>query len=216
TVDFLKSENIITSEPKSDSKYPLHQNITATYFWSGEPASKDNQYTDNLSSAWDSKWVEHFGGVDDPTDRIGYLPAKFIPLENPFYFALPYDDFSSNGSRKSDVNSTVYWSQEKNWNDSESMVKNKWIKITEEDKTVYTQWEDAGPFEYNDKNYVFGTSLPVNKFNNNAGLDVSPAVRDYLGLYHQGRNQVSWQFVDFDNVPDGPWKKIITTSQMTR
>ena len=215
-VNFLNSQNIITSEPKSDSKYPLHQNITATYFWSGEPASKDNQYTDNLSSAWDSKWVEHFGGVDDPTDRIGYLPAKFIPLENPFYFALPYDDLSSNGSRKSDVNSTVYWSQEKNWNDSESMVKNKWIKITEDDKTVYAQWEDVGPFEYDDKNYVFGTSLPVNKLNNNAGLDVSPAVKDYLGLYHQGKNQVSWQFVDFDNVPDGPWKKIITTSQMTR
>jgi len=218
TVNFLKSKNIVTynSKLETNSKYLLHQNVTTTYFWSGESASKDNQYNDNLSSAWDSKWVEHFGGVDDPTNRIGYLPAKFIPLENPFYFALPYDDFSSDGSRKSDANSTVYWSHEKNWNDSESMVKNKWIKIIEGNKTVYAQWEDAGPFEYDDKNYVFGTFPPVNKFNNNAGLDVSPAVRDYLGLYHQGKNQVSWQFVDFDNVPDGPWKKIITASQMTR
>ena len=215
TIYFLKKNNIITFEPKFDSKYPLHQNVTTTYFWTGESASKDNQYTDNLSSAWDSKWVDHFGGVDDPNDRIGFLPAKFAPLENPFYFALPYDDFSSDGSRKYDANSTVYWSNEKNWDDSESMVKNRWIKITKGNETVYAQWEDAGPFEYDDKNYVFGTLMPKNKLNNNAGLDVSPAVKDYLGLFHHGRNKVSWQFVDFDNVPDGPWKKIITISQVT-
>lgn len=216
-VDFLKDREIITSESQleSDSKYPLHENISTTYFWSGEAASNDNGYIDNLSSAWDSKWVEHFGGVDDPTDRNGYIPSKFVPQENPFYFALPYDDFNGDGSRKSDAYSTVYWSNEKNWNDSESMVKNRWIKITKGDGTAYAQWEDAGPFEYNDKNYVFGTSPPTNKLNNNAGLDVSPAIRDYLGLYHRGGNKVSWQFVDFADVPDGPWKKIITTSQVT-
>ena len=110
----------------------------------------------------------------------------------------------------------VYWSHEKNWSDSESMVKNRWIEIIKGDKTAYAQWEDAGPFVYDDKNYVFGNSSPKNKLNNNAGLDVSPAVRDYAGLYDDNQNMVSWKFVDLNEVPDGPWKKIMTTSQITR
>ena len=210
TANFLKSNQIITVRPQllSDSGYFLHQNITATYFWIGEAASEDNQYIDNLSSFWDDKWVVHYGGVDDPNHRSGYFPTKFVPHENPFYAALPYGDFFDNGTRKPNAYDVVYWSNEKNWSDSESMVKNKWIKILKGDKTVYTQWEDAGPFEYDDKNYVFGTSPPENKFNNNAGLDVSPAVRDYLGLYGNDGNKVSWQFVDFDNVPRRSLEKI--------
>lgn len=216
TVNFLKSNQIISVEPPliSISSHPLHQNITATYFWVGEPASKDNQYIDNLSSAWDSKWVEHFGGVDDPDNRNGYLPAKFIPKENPFYFALPYDDFFDNGTRRHNVSNIIYWSHEKNWSNSESMVKNKWIKITKGNKTAYAQWEDIGPFVYDDTNYVFGSVPPKNRLNNNAGLDVSPAVRDYIELYDNNRNIVNWKFVDFGDVPDGPWKKVITTSQL--
>lgn len=215
TVNFLKSRHSISTTSQTLSKYTLHHDITATYFWVGESASKDNQYNDNLSSAWDSSWVVHFGGVDDPINRTGYLPVAFVPRENPFYFALPYDDFFVDGSRKPDAYSTVYWSHEKNWSDSESMVKNRWIAITQGNKTVYAQWEDAGPFLYDDKNYVFGTSPPVNAINKNAGLDVSPAVRDYLGLFNQGKNQVSWQFVDFEDIPDGLWKDVITTSQVS-
>lgn len=64
--------------------------------------------------------VDHFGGVDDPDHRNGYLPSEFVPHENPFYFSLPYDDFFNDGSRKPNASSTVYWSNDKNWNDSES------------------------------------------------------------------------------------------------
>ena len=45
------------------------------------------------------------------------------------------------------------------------------------------------------------------------GLDVSPAVRDYLGL--SGMNRTVWQFVDASKVPDGPWKQVVTTSQIS-
>ena len=92
------------------------------------------------------------------------------------------------------------------------MCKNRWIKITKNGKTAYAQWEDAGPFGEDDKNYVFGNHLPQNNINNNAGLDVSPAVRDYLHL--NDIDKIDWQFIDFDDVPVGPWKKIITTSQI--
>lgn len=78
---------------------------------------------------------------------------------------------------------------------------------------AYAQWEDVGPFEVDDADYVFGNSRPKNKINNNAGLDVSPAVRDYLGL--EDIDIIDWQFVDFKDVPKGAWKEIITNSQIS-
>jgi len=213
-IKFLMANKIINfNSLASPIAYPLHQNITATVFWVGEPASQDNQFIDNLSSIWDDKWLAHFGGIDDPKSRNGYFPAKFTPLENPFYFALPYNDYT-NGTRVSGAYSAVYWANEKTWPDSESMLKNKWIMITKGGNTVYAQWEDAGPSVYDDASYVFGNNSPKNNSVNHSGLDLSPAVSDYIGLYSDNNNVVSWKFVDSSQVPDGPWKKIITTSQV--
>ena len=39
--------------------------------------------------------------------------------------------------------------------------------------------------------------------NRNAGLDVSPAVRDYVGL--SDIDVCDWKFVEFREVPSGPW-----------
>ena len=125
---------------------------------------------------------------------------------------MPYNDIV-NGTRMPDAYQ-VYWSDDKVWNVSESMVKNKWIKITKGNTTAFAQWEDAGPFVCDDVNYVFGSAMPENNQNNNVGLDVSPAVSDFIGLYGNNNNVVDWQFVDLNNVPDGPWKKTITVSQL--
>ena len=62
--------------------------------------------------------------------------------------------------------------------------------------------------------YVFGNSAPKNKVNKRAGLDVSPAVRDYLKL--SDIDVVAWRFVEFSEVPDGPWKEVVTTTQINR
>lgn len=209
-VSSCKNNNVIY--PPS-SNYPVHTNITTTYFWVGEPADSDNGYIPNSASSWDNNWQIHYGGVDDPNNRNGYYPAGFTPKENPFYFALPYDDFDDNGIRRQNAYSEVYWAKSKNWQSYESMCKNQWIKITKGGKTVYAQWEDCGPYFYDDSSYVFGTALPRNQFlNNSSGLDVSPAVRDYLGL--TGLDTVSWQFMDAENVPSGIWKTIVTASQI--
>ncbi|MGH7939422.1 MAG: hypothetical protein ACRD5Z_20755, partial [Bryobacteraceae bacterium] len=40
--------------------------------------------------------------------------------------------------------------------------------------------------------------------NHGAGLDVSPAVREYLGLGNMSLND--WQFVEVRDVPPGPWR----------
>lgn len=186
----------------SKSNYPLHKNILATVFWIGEDPSADNGYIANHQSAWDTSWIEHFGGVDDPNSRNGYYPASFTPKENPFYFALPYGDYTEAGI-KANVNK-IYWYD--SFPENTSLLKNRWIKITYGGKVAYAQWEDVGPFADDDINYVFGSAQPQQE----VGLDVSPAVRDYLGL--TGRNSVSWQFADQAKIPYGPWKAIVTSS----
>ena len=194
------------------SEYILHRNITVTIFWTGEAAGPDNGNISNVQSAWDENWTRHYGGYDSPSARRGYNPAAFEPLQNPFYFALPYSDMSDDG-RKADALNIIPWSSEKSiWLENESLCKNRWIKITKNSKTAYAQWEDVGPFGEDDQNYVFGNTAPANRLNQNAGLDVSPAVHDYLGL--EDIDRVDWQFVDFVDVPDGPWKETITYHQL--
>ncbi len=185
----------------------LHQNIITTIFWAGETADASNAYITNTMSAWDEKWQEHFGGVDDPANRNGYLPAGFTPLENTFYFALPYNDYTEGGRKASaGLCSAVSGVS----SPSTSWCKNAWIKITKGSKTAYAQWQDVGPLQEDDVDYVFGTAQPKNIWGAKAGLDVSPAVRDYLGL--QDVDRTSWSFVSAGAVPAGPWKDRVTTS----
>ena len=207
---YLANENISSLLPvSSDSTYSKHENIITSVFWVGEKADNANDFIANKASAWDENWQDHFGGVDDPENRSGFLPAGFTPKENPFYFALPYNDFDFDGNRKPDAIKRVYWSKGKELSAGESMCKNQWIKITKNGLDAYAQWEDVGPFGEDDVDYVFGDALPSNTEKSAAGLDVSPAVKEFLGL--SGIDSVDWQFVRENEVPDGPWKQVVTT-----
>jgi hypothetical protein len=50
---------------------------------------------------------------------------------------------------------------------------------------------------------VFGNERPKPNLNQGAGLDVSPAVRDYLGL--KQTDVTDWRFVELKEVARGPW-----------
>jgi hypothetical protein len=185
----------------------------ATVFWVGEAASDENDYIANDESAWDVNWEEHFGGLDDPEDRCGFLPCAFVPLENPFYVALPYSDFYDDGIRKKSA-SAIPWYEETEINDDESLLKNRWVEVTYRDRNCFAQVEDVGPFVSDDFAYVFGeASAPKNTFGEAAGIDVSPAMRDCLKMRRRNA-EVEWRLVSPGEVPDGPWKEIITTSQV--
>lgn len=195
----------------ANAAYTVHKNITVTIFWVGESSGEENGYIANYASAWDDEWIYSYGGYDSPDSRNGYNPNAFKATENPFYFALPYNDFNEEGEIKSDLSSYIPWA-DSTQRGYASICKNRWIKIIKGEKIAYAQWEDVGPFEEDDKEYVFGESSPLNSINKDAGLDVSPAVRDYLQL--EGIDSVTWSFIDEKDVPNGPWKRVITTTNI--
>lgn len=182
-----------------------HTNVITTVFWVGEGADAENAFISNTSSAWDTDWQSHFGGLDDPNERNGWFPAGFIPKENSFYVALPYNDIDEKGHRKKDAKNCPLARDDH----IASWCKNAWVAIRYHGNIAYAQWEDVGPNNEDDAAYVFSNAAPKNTFGVHAGLDVSPAVRDYLGL--DGDDLTDWTFVDEDDVPDGPW--FITTTR---
>jgi hypothetical protein len=83
------------------------------------------------------------------------------------------------------------------------VCKGHWLEIRHGAKICYAQWEDVGPFCTDSAGYVFGDQRPSLNVKRSAGIDVSPAVRDYLGL--GSLDLVDWRFVEQVDVPAGPW-----------
>lgn len=178
----------------------------ATVFWVGEGEDEDNGYISNVPSAWDEEWMTHYGGVDSRENRCGFQPCAFVPKENPFYVALPYNDLDDDGDKKANAVRIP-------WNDpsvSRSVLKNRWIEVRHLGKTCYGQWQDVGPFEEDDIEYVFGTEQnSKNTQGEKAGIDLSPALAECLAI--DGSDAVQWRHVESTQVPQGDWTKIITT-----
>ena len=189
----------------SHQQFPWKKDIVTTVFWIGEKPTANNPVP-NRASSWDEKWTESYGGYDNPdrAHRRNLIPANFTPRQNPFYCALPYNDKARVGHRP-EAPQVVPWFKEAYQGPAVSTVKGRWIAIRKGTRTVYAQWEDAGPFRTDHWQYVFGNERPRPNLNKGAGLDVSPAVRDYLGL--QDTDVTDWKFVEFKDVPRGPWSR---------
>lgn len=165
------------------------------------------------------------------TPDNGYFPAGLPPIyENPFYLDLPYDDY--NPSDATDTTgyarrcNDIPWANDAGYagnctNRQFSYMKNRFVKVMANGKTCYGQIEDAGPADdgngngnYADAQYVFGSydARPYNTSYNAAGMDVSPALNACLGGTFNSDLTVNWQFVDMGDVPNGPWKTLVTTT----
>jgi hypothetical protein len=188
---------------KDRGPYPWKTNIVTTTFWVGETAAKNNPVPNDKSS-WDVNWAKNYGGTDSPEKaaRHGYLPASFTPGQNPFYIALPYNDVQG-GRHKPEAGQVIPWFKREYRGDGKTVLKGRWIAIRHQDRIAYAQWEDCGPFRTDHYAYVFGVERPKPNLNKGAGLDVSPAVRDYLGM--ASTDVTDWKFVEFEEVPRGPW-----------
>lgn len=187
------------------TRYPWKTDIVTTVFWIGEPSTGVTAAC-NTKSSWDPAWQVTYGGFDDPDPsarKWDFSPKSFEPQQNPFYIALPFNDVTNR-----EVASTVipWYAATPRKTKYDSVIKGRWLAVRLGKKICYAQWEDVGPFETDDWAYVFGKNpQPKTVMNNGVGLDVSPAVRDYLGLVSGVR--CDWRFCEVGEVPDGPWRK---------
>lgn len=217
--------------PHPDTGYPWHTDVVATTFWVGEVFDPNASDGSQRLSTYDSDWLGSYGGCDGivvgtacrteaRTADAGYFPTAMTPLENPFYLDLPFDDvndeqgFATRGS-------VIPWAEDPAYSSavddpSQSLMKNRWVVLRKDGHVCYGQIEDAGPGEYRDAAYVFGSDdpRPANARYNGAGLDVSPALNGCLGFSDlDGEDdRVDWAFVDDADVPAGPWTRIVTDS----
>jgi len=220
-----------TSGGDPPGEYPWHTDIVATTFWVGEVFDPSADDGSQEVSAYDSDWMSSYGGCDgvllagrcetEPRSAENdYFPTRMTPLENPFYLDLPFDDVNDQNAfaMRAEV---IPWADMAEYRDVAtdhrvSLMKNRWVRLMANGAVCYGQVQDAGPGVYDDAAYVFGDDdrRPANRRFNGAGLDVSPALNGCLHfaeLDGQG-DRVDWQFVEFADVPDGPWRILVTTS----
>lgn len=212
-----------------------HTDIPVTTFWVGEIFAPHAPDGSQERSAYDARWLESYGGCDGvvregrcETERrfasTGWFPRRMTPRENPFYLDVPYDDVSNHTgfARRCEV---VPWADDPGYagrcSDRDfSYLKNRWVRmIGPAGRDCFGQVQDAGPGEYTDAAYVFGDhARPRNDRYGGAGMDVSPALTGCLGLADaNGAGElVDWRFVEESEVPPGPWRRIVTTSGVTR
>jgi hypothetical protein len=194
------SRNALSGGP---GRYSWKRGIVTTIFWVGERPGGHNPVP-NIRSSWDRYWAYNYGGYDNPDAgaRRNFIPVKFVPRQNPFYFALPYNDVE-HGHTKREASRVIPWFNHAFVRSGETVLKDRWIAVQHGNRVCYAQWEDCGPFRTDDWRYVFGDERPRPNLNQGAGLDVSPAVRDFLGL--GVKDACDWKFVEFREVPRGPW-----------
>ncbi len=230
----VSCSNATARSPEPGPAYPMHTGIVATTFWVGEIFDPNASDGSQMYSTYDSQWAAHHGGCDGivvngdctteaRTASNGYFPTAMTPRENPFYLDLPFDDVNDPAAfaRRAAV---IPWAAEPGYagretDESFSYMKNRWVQISKGARTCYGQIQDAGPGQYNDAEYVFGSDdqRPKNTKFNSAGMDVGPALNGCLGFtdLNGADERVAWRFVEFDNVPDGPWRTRVTAGGVT-
>jgi hypothetical protein len=217
------------SAPPVGRRYPVHTSIVATTFWVGEVFDPHADDGSQVLSTYDDDWMANYGGCDGVVVRDDcrterrtaanhFFPTRMTPRENPFYLDLPFDDVNDPGAaaRRADV---VPWAHDPGWAEKladpdQSIMKNRWVAVQKGSRVCYGQIQDAGPGEYDDAEYVFGTddARPANERYNGAGMDVSPALNGCLRFsdLNGEDDRVAWWFVDEVDVPEGPWTIVVT------
>jgi hypothetical protein len=191
---------------KRKNVYPWKLNIITTIFWIGEGSTPISSTT-NVESSWDEDWRANNHGSDSPNDRNGYASGSHASTLNPFYVALPFNDLAFPDKTRRWLPDG--WYRRARDGKQVSACKDRWVEIKNSRGDIcYAQWEDVGPLRYDHAEYVFGPERPIGLGDDHAGLDVSPAVAEYLGIDHKDHATTSWRFVDDEDVRPGAWLKL--------
>ncbi len=142
------------------SDYTWKLRIATTVFWIGEQASTSNPVS-NEKSAWDSSWISSYGGTDTPVseERLKFAPASFIPRQNPFYVALPYNDVDDHHTKPEAVQ-VIPWYQNSFVRDGQSVCKGRWVAIRLVTKYVTRSGRMSARFRRITGNMCSGMNVP--------------------------------------------------------
>ena len=192
--------------PKANHNiYPWRTYILTTEFWIGEGATPISSTT-NVQSSWDEEWMQKNHGTDSPSNRNGYASGGHASTLNPFYCALPFNDLAFPDKAQNWL--PHGWYRRPTEGKQISACQHRWVEIKNSRGDIcFAQWEDVGPLTYDDAEYVFGGARPRGLGSDHAGLDVSPACYEYLGLNDRNRF-TAWKFVDESDVRPGAWLKL--------
>jgi len=183
--------------PAPKNQYVWHTGILADLFYLGG---------DSAGNVWGLPLAS---GSDNPDDRNGYASGTHASYFNPFYVALPFNDLTNPDKAKQYL--PAGWQRPPLDGKPVSACQGRWVGIKAEDGTghmCYAQWEDVGPLRADHAEYVFGSERPDT--GNRAGISISPAVMEYLGLKDTApeKRVIRWHFVDDRDVPPGIWLKL--------
>jgi hypothetical protein len=192
--------------PKANHNiYPWRTYILTTEFWIGEGSTPISSTT-NVKSSWDEEWMQKNRGTDSPYNRNGYASGGHASTLNPFYCALPFNDLAFPDKAQNWL--PHGWYRRAVEGKQVSACQHRWVEIKNSRGDIcFAQWEDVGPLTYDDAEYVFGGARPRGLGSDRAGLDVSPAVYEYLGLSDRNRF-TAWKFADESDVRPGAWLKL--------
>ena len=132
-----------TKPDNGSTIYPWKMDIAATIFWIGEQAAENNPVPNDKSS-WDVNWQENYGGVDTPDTgerTYEFIPKKFVPGQNPFYIALPYNDIVSSGNTKPEAKLMIPWIKKRTPGPGGTVCKSQWLALRYGGRVCYAQWE---------------------------------------------------------------------------
>ena len=146
-----------TTSKASMTRFPWKTNIITTVL-DGEQPTQNNPVP-NTKSSWDGNWRDNFGGYDNPDSsaRKNYIPVAFVPRQNPFYVALPYNDVTR-GRFKPEARLVIPWFKQAFREEGQWVCRGRWLASRKGNRTCYAQWEDCGPFRTDHFQYVSRTS----------------------------------------------------------
>ena len=161
------------------SRMTQFKKTITTIFWVGEGATEDNGYIHNKSSYWDENWMKSYGGVDSPTHRKGDLPAAFTPKQNPFYIALPFAEVDGDGNLKEAAKKIPGFGENHG-----PLTEIAGLKSATRGSRASPSGRMSGPLRR--RRFRLGVSAarssPRTRGGLKAGLDISPAAAQYLGV----------------------------------
>jgi len=82
-----------TSSRPAVQRFAWKTNIVTTVFWIAKQAGGNNPVP-NFRSSWDFKLAIELRRIrySEKSERRNFIPVSFVPHQNPFYCALPYND----------------------------------------------------------------------------------------------------------------------------